>query len=377
MSRPTSAANAPSWPAPRSGVPDPLPRVIQIIPYDGIGGVEIAAASVPAGTYDRFVFGKAFLASKSDRAAEPGRFESGRPSENDPLAYARTLRHLLAQRPAVVVASLWRSCLVAIGLKLLRPRTRIVVFLHNIRHANVVDRLVTQLAVRMASALWADSPSTAALRLGPAFAPRTRAVSFLTARLEPVALSQPAPRFITWGRLHPRKRIDRAVALFARVRAARPDARFTVIGPDHGERPRLEAQAAALGIAASVDFAGPADLPQICARSRDHAFFLQTSRFEGMGMAAVEAMQLGLVPVVTPVGEVGVYVRDGVNGLWIGEDDAGAVAAVLALLGDPPRFRAMQEAAIATWRDRPLYREEFLAACADLLDADGGGAGRA
>lgn len=376
MSRPTSAAKAPLRPAPRRGVPHSLPRIIQIIPYDGIGGVEIAAASVPAGTYDRFVFGKAFLASKSARAAEPGRFESGRPSENDPLAYARTLRHLLGERPQVVVASLWRSCLLGIGLKLLRPRTRLVVFLHNIRNANIADRLVTQLAVRMASALWADSPSTAALRLGPAYAPRTRAVSFLTARLSPVALADPAPRFITWGRLHPRKRIDRAVALFARIHAVHPDARFTVIGPDHGERPRLEEQAAALGIADAVEFAGSADLQQICARSRDHAFFLQTSRFEGMGMAAVEAMQLGLVPVVTPVGEVGVYVKDGVNGLWIGEDDGAAAASVLALIGDPPRFRAMRDAAIATWQDRPLYREEFLAACADLLDADPGGSRR-
>lgn len=366
-----TSAEAPVPAAPAAAARGPLPEIIQLIPYDGIGGVEVAAASVPAGTYGNFVFRKAFIASKAAPTGEPGRFESGRASENDPVAYLRTLRHLLARRPDVLVVSLWRSCMVGMALKMLRPRTRLVLFLHNIRDANTADRLVTKLAARLASGLWADSAATAALRLGPDYARRTRAVSFLTERLAPVAATEPAPRFISWGRLHPRKRVDRAIAMFARVHAARPDASFTIIGPDNGERPKLEAQVAALGLGGAVAFAGAAKLPEICERARGRCFFLQTSRFEGMGMAVVEAMQLGLVPVVTPVGEIGDYVKDGTSGIWI-EDEERAAAAALALLEDPACYRTMQAAAVATWQDRPLYREEFLAACADAC-ADGGG----
>lgn len=358
----------PPRPTTTSGRPDGSrsPKIIQIIPYDGIGGVEVAAASVAPGSYPGFSFGKAFIASKTQEPSADGCYDSGRRSENDPLAYLKTLRYLLKRRPSVLVASLWRSCLLAIAVKLLRPRTRLIVFLHNVRDANLVDRLVTRVAARLAFALWADSRSSAERRLGPAFASSTRPVSFLTMRLSVVAPANPAPRFLTWGRLHQRKRIDRAIRLFASIHAQRQDARLTIIGPDAGERPRLEAQVATLGLSGAVDFAGPAKMDAIEERSREHSFFIQTSRFEGMGMAVVEAMQLGLVPVVTPVGEIGAYVTHGDNGIWIADDEEPAIAAVLSLLADPARYRAMQKAAVDTWRDRPLYRDEFLQACADV-----------
>ena len=37
------------------------------------------------------------------------------------------------------------------------------------------------------------------------------------------------------------------------------------------------------------------------------SFYLQTSKFEGFAMSVVESMMMGLVPVVTPVGEIGRY----------------------------------------------------------------------
>jgi glycosyltransferase involved in cell wall biosynthesis len=181
----------------------------------------------------------------------------------------------------------------------------------------------------------------------------------------------PAPHFITWGRLHPRKRIDLALDCFALVHARHPQARFAIIGPDRGEQPALEAKTRALGLAEAVRFLGPADLPQITGYAADAAFFVQTSRFEGMGMAVVEAMQLGLVPLVTPVGEIGSYVADGGNGVWFTTPEE-AAARIEALLADPQAFAAMREAAVRTWSGRALYRDEFLAACAEIAAMVGG-----
>jgi glycosyltransferase involved in cell wall biosynthesis len=348
-----------------------LPQIVHVIPYDGIGGVETAAASVAAGRYPGFVFRKAYVASNSRPEHRPYVFEPGIGSENNPFAFARTIRHLNGLKPAVLVLSLWRSCIVGLAVKALRPRTKLVVFLHNIRDSNWVDAVLTRAAARFADAVWADSASTAAQRLGPAWIDRARPISFLTQRIDKVTGDRPAPQFVTWGRLHPRKRIGLALEFFALVHARHPEARFSIIGPDRGEQPMLEAKVAELGLNDAVRFLGPANLPQIAGHAADAAFFIQTSRSEGMGMAVVEAMQLGLVPIVTPVGEIGRYVEDGRNGVWF-TDPAAACERIERLLADPAAYRALSEAAAATWRGRPLYGDEFITACTELagqLDA--------
>lgn len=344
-----------------------LPVIVHVIPYDDIGGVETAAESVPPGPYDRFELRKAYVASVREPRPRPYVYESGVGSENSPRAFWRTLCHLLGLRPQVVIVSLWRSCIVGLALKMLRPRTRLVVFLHNVQHSNWVDALLTRLTARMSSTILADSTCTAEQRLGRDWTPRVRPVSFLTTRLAPVNVATPAPRFITWGRLHPRKRIQLALEMFALIHARHREARFTIIGPDRGEQAKLEARAAELGIAKVVEFAGPMDIEGIASRASGASFFVQTSAFEGMGMAAVEAMQLGLVPVVTPVGEIGSYVENSRNGIWF-ENPAQAAGDVERVLDAPTHYAAMREAATRTWLDQPLHRDDFLDACARLAD---------
>lgn len=350
------------------GTEKAVPTIAHVVPYDGIGGVEIASASVPAGRYPTFVFHKVFIASKRRPTSRPFVYESGVGPENNPRAFLRTVLHLLRAKPDVLVLSLWRSCIVGLIVKALRPRTALVMFLHNTRDSNSLDTVLTRMTARFASRIWADSASTSVQRLGPAWAARTQPISFLTARLQRVTGDHPTPRFITWGRLHARKRIELALAFFALVHARHANARFIIIGPDRGERSMLEAKVTELGLAEAVVFAGPADRDAIVGQARDHSFFVQTSRFEGMGMAVVEAMQLGLVPVVTPVGEIATYVEDGVNGVWF-TSPGQAMDRVEQLLADTDAYRAMSAAAARTWSAHPLYRDEFLAAC-DALAQD-------
>ncbi|SFR99003.1 glycosyltransferase family 4 protein [Sphingomonas jatrophae] len=346
------------------------PCIVHVIPYDGIGGVETAAATVSAGPHAGFTFRKAYVASKHPAPPRAYVWEPGIGPENNPIAFARTIRHLLRLRPDVLVLSLWRACIVGLVVKVLRPRTRLVLFLHNIHNSNWIDAALTRMTARRAAAIWADSASTASLRLGEAFKGRARPISFLTTRIERVAEPAPAPTFITWGRLHPRKRIELAIEFFACIHARHPQARFDIIGPDRGEQAMLEGRVAALNLQDAVRFLGPADLGAITDHAARSAFFIQTSRAEGMGMAVIEAMQFGLVPIVTPVGEIGRYVEDGANGIWF-STPADTCTRVDALLTDPAAFRAVSDAAARTWTDRPLYRDEFLAACGELARALG------
>jgi glycosyltransferase involved in cell wall biosynthesis len=89
-----------------------------------------------------------------------------------------------------------------------------------------------------------------------------------------------------------------------------------------------------------------------------------------MAMSVVEAMQLGLVPVVAPVGEIRRYCRSAVNAVVVGDTDE-AVAEVLRLLADANAWRALREGALATWRDGPLYADAVAAQCRRLAPVQG------
>lgn len=362
--------------------PEAGPRrasVVHLIPYDGIGGVEVAARSLPAGDHDGhddprggdLRLAKLFLSRRCGVAGGGGAYvwTGPRASEWAPGNYLGAVAELCRRRPDLVIVSLWRSCIVALLAKAVMPRLRLVAFLHLATPVHLPDRLLNAAVMRLATEIWADSDSTLAARLPASQRHKGRVISFLTERLERVTQGPAAARFIFWGRLHPQKGLDRALEVFARIAATRPQALFTVIGPDMGHRRTLEAQARDLGVAGQVSFTGPMERETIFALAGDHDFYLQPSLAEGMAMSVVEAMQLGLIPVVAPVGEIPRYCRDGETALFMAPDeDAAAVAARLdALLAAPDRARCMARAAHDVWVARPLYRADVLAACRALM----------
>jgi glycosyltransferase involved in cell wall biosynthesis len=89
---------------------------------------------------------------------------------------------------------------------------------------------------------------------------------------------------------------------------------------------------------------------------------LQTSLYEGMSMSVIESMQMGLVPLVTPVGEIGAYCKQGMNAVIV-ESDQKAAEDILDLLNANDRYQLLRVNAIATWKDKPLYHESILVAC--------------
>ena len=66
------------------------------------------------------------------------------------------------------------------------------------------------------------------------------------------------------------------------------------------------------------------------------------ARWEGFGLALLEAMLCGRPVVASRVSAIPEVVEDGVTGLLVAPDEAGALAtAIAALLGDPARAVAM------------------------------------
>jgi glycosyltransferase involved in cell wall biosynthesis len=109
---------------------------------------------------------------------------------------------------------------------------------------------------------------------------------------------QTAPRAIFVGRLAPEKGLDTLVKAWPRVRSRFPAAQLVLIG-EGPERTALESRAGTLGLtlgpAQAIELPGQASNVADAFRNAD--LFVLPSREEGMSIALLEAMALG-IPVV-------------------------------------------------------------------------------
>lgn len=150
------------------------------------------------------------------------------------------------------------------------------------------------------------------------------------------------------GRLDPKKNVDQFIDAAARVAAARPQARFVVIGgadaflPDYARD--LQAQAARLGLQGRLAFLGDRrDVPALLT-ALDALVWL--SRDEGMPHVIAEAGAAGLPVIATPDNGALEQIIDGKTGLLTPYDDPGAVAARMIRLADDAGLRARLGAAL-------------------------------
>jgi glycosyltransferase involved in cell wall biosynthesis len=173
------------------------------------------------------------------------------------------------------------------------------------------------------------------------------------ARLQAQALSRAAARAAldldpatlalgTVARLDPVKALDVLLEAFARLAPRWPAARLVVIGGG-SEAGRLRALAASLGIESRVRFLGA--LPDAARLLLGLDLYVSASRREGLPLALLEAMALGLPVVTTRVPGHLDAVTDGASGLLVAAGQAAALAdAAGKLLADPERRRALGEA---------------------------------
>lgn len=133
------------------------------------------------------------------------------------------------------------------------------------------------------------------------------------------------------------KRVDNLLRIFAKVSPTHSDWTLRIIG-DGPERHNLERLASELGIADHVDFLGYVDNPHKALTSAP--ILCLTSEIEGWGMALVEAMQAGAVPMAFDCSPgVAELLADG-RGILIPTGNLDAYASALADLMDNPSRRA-------------------------------------
>jgi len=153
------------------------------------------------------------------------------------------------------------------------------------------------------------------------------------------------PVILCVGALSRRKGHAVLLDAFAAVRARGVDAALVLVG-DGAERGRLEAQAARLGIAADVTFAGAVGHDRIVGEHYARAdVFCLASFMEGLPTVLMEAMAAGVPVVATNAMGTAELVRDDSTGLLVAPARADELAAALErLLGDAELRARLAEA---------------------------------
>ena len=165
---------------------------------------------------------------------------------------------------------------------------------------------------------------------------------------------QIAPRAVFVGRLAPEKGLDTLVDAWPLVLATHPRAKLTLIG-EGPERAALEGRVERLGLGGAVELPGSTDDPG--ARLLESDLFILPSREEGMSIALLEAMALGVPLVASAIPGNQHLVQDRGHGRLAPPNDPDALGRAIlepwadfdqaALMGQAARRRVAEEFSIA------------------------------
>jgi glycosyltransferase involved in cell wall biosynthesis len=168
---------------------------------------------------------------------------------------------------------------------------------------------------------------------------------------------QPSARvLLAVCRLEPQKGLDVAVRALPEIRVRHPDAELVVLG-EGPQRAELERLANDLHVTVHL----PGRVPDVAAWLRRAEVLVHPARWEGFGLALLEAMLASKPIVATNVSSIPEIVADGETGLLVAPDDAVALAsAVISVMDDPGSYgergheRALSQFNVARMADRTL-----------------------
>ena len=335
---------------------------IHILPSNCIGGAECAAKTTEYISNEDFSFSLFFISRKSKKYK--AKFLN---IANYLIDSFFSVIKILNNSPDFLIISLWKSCVIAVFIKIFKPKVKIILFLHSYKSLNIIDFFFNNFVGIISFEIWADSQITLKDRIKSFYfikqTMRKEIISFILNHYKPLPINKIKTNFIFWGRLAPEKNISRAIDIFYSVCKKRKNSKFIIIGPDNGEFFKLNQQIINLNLVNNVQIIDEMGFNEIKKYAEKSSFFIQCSLTEGMGMSVLESMQLGLVPIVTNVGNIKNYCIDNFNSIII---DESITKKILNISGNAEKYLDLRKNAIETWHSKNLYRQDIYENCLRL-----------
>ena len=141
------------------------------------------------------------------------------------------------------------------------------------------------------------------------------------------------------GRIAYIKGIDVLIKAAPHVLKKDPDTVFFIIGPDFGEKNKLELIIKDMNLEKNFIFAGELSRKEIISAYKNASIFVLPSRYEAFGIVLIEAMASKLPIVATDCSAIPYVIKDGKNGLLFSIDDSNELAEKIILLLENNRLK--------------------------------------
>ncbi len=375
---------------PQAGKTAAGPRVLQLLPALGDGGVERSAVEMAGHLGERGLpnwiasAGGPLVAAAEAAGARHVTLPVGKKSPFSAVSAARAVARLVDAEGIDIVHA--RSRVPAwVGLlacRLARRPVRFVTTFHGVySHGNALKRFYNSAMLRVplviANSQFIRDHITKVYGFPPArvvvaprgvepdaFDPAVIPAETRGALRDELGATEKGPLVVMVGRVTRWK--GHAVLLEAAARLDRPDLRLAFVGGgSEALVAELRRDMARLGLDGRVTFTGSRrDIPAVLAAA-DLAVSASTDP-EAFGRAAIEAQAMGTPVIATDHGGSRETVLPGVTGWLVPPGDATALAAALEdALSDPERLKAMgangRQHVLANFTTRQMLEKEFSA----------------
>lgn len=224
--------------------------------------------------------------------------------------------------PSVFLYSLWKSYFLLCIFKILMPNVTHIVFFHSSKFFSLLDKFFKVISARIADKIFVDSEAAAKFVKQFSDKKSTKISLMINRQFDIPKKSFDELRFVFFGRINKVKRIDKAIELIKFLKENKIKCSFSIYGVDDGDLNNLKIISAQNELEESIFFKGELahdELPRVLEK---YNMFVQLSESEGMSMSTVEAMQNGLVCLVTPVGEIPNYTVNLKNAIHFNDNES-------------------------------------------------------
>lgn len=326
------------------------------MPTNKIGGVEIAAISSENFLARYYDFRLGFIFNYANKSIFYKAF-----------SLIRTLINLLINPPEIIITSLWLPVVVALPLKVIyRKKIIWVHFVHNTFFFHLLDRIFNKVGFAHCDYTFTDSNSSKQFIEGMTDKPNF-VISFLLKRKLYKRVSHEIHlrniSFVFLGRVAKQKNLELAFTIISILKNEGYIVNFDIYGPLEMNKEELDIIINNLGICDNVVFKGCIPQNEVDELFKSYDFYLQTSHVEGMAMSVVQAMQNGLVCLVTPCGEIVNYSEDMVSAVHLlASDDKSLkefVEKIILIINDQNLYNLISDSAAAVFLDKLTYKESM------------------
>ncbi|MBI2598326.1 MAG: glycosyltransferase family 4 protein [Candidatus Diapherotrites archaeon] len=173
--------------------------------------------------------------------------------------------------------------------------------------------------------------------------------------------------FLFVGRFAKNKKIENLIETFSKIISRNEKVKLYIVGKDElNNRQKFEQQINSKNLEKNVFIINPLDEKELLDYFSKAEFFVSASDFESFGISAVEAMHLGIIPILNDIKSFGNIVENAKNGFIVNFSAPDATAEKIIEIMNLPKneknavsFAAKKTARLFQWSEKFKQLEQI------------------